>query len=743
MPRSDRTKVASGARNASRVAKSTVLAPAKTTRQTRPQQALERLGNKSDDDTGLPSRKRDKARPQPQPAIARGTAMTRTAVTRNTGKFIMTGALPAESSHSRRHARALNGSSDQSNQSDTNSDDSTGLVTKVKPSLRAQAVQRSAADLEMAHALAESRRDKIRLRNAERQRPEDVGANSDDSAGLVRSTQLQQLAREHDPAQKSNNFMMTGALPAGSGKRQPGARSKEAQSRPGNVVESAVLGSNQRNVATGHKSSSAGMITVGVPREEDEAIQETARQSSPRSSNKSPTLPGAAPHSEHMSSVLTLEIGSSPAREMAPPSVMKGTPAMESSLLALKNFRRRPRQPSILRMVQQTSDHGDIDDLDDFHPEDESTPLNVRNQRVSVSSGIISAYDGRQSSEPSSRKRKQDEVEEIQVPRSSPPPVYASANDVSSSHSSISLPEDVVPGTQEAEKVAGEPVILSETMAPPLSSVASSPTKPPAEKEPEVTHRHTTRRVRRRLNDAADGSDNDEHHTPAKLARRKKAAPTPATLSTNALHSLLPQRRQDGRSSRRRQDTAFEIPSDSSLDELQAPNTIMVDSQSEEESHYNARSRTRRRVTGLQSKPAQALGAPAKPTKGDSNKSGSAKKGKRKGGGTVASGKNKMSSPLAPRKDDTARHRRTYGRQSNSDKENENRNEESVFQSQSEPSDEEDTGVEEPVKAKGKNAAQVMSAELAAFAAKFKEVDNWEMEYESVDMYGQSSSPWR
>lgn len=35
------------------------------------------------------------------------------------------------------------------------------------------------------------------------------------------------------------------------------------------------------------------------------------------------------------------------------------------------------------------------------------------------------------------------------------------------------------------------------------------------------------------------------------------------------------------------------------------------------------------------------------------------------------------------------------------------------------------------------------SAELAAAAKKFAEVDQWEMEFESVDIGGESSSPWR
>ncbi len=93
-----------------------------------------------------------------------------------------------------------------------------------------------------------------------------------------------------------------------------------------------------------------------------------------------------------------------------PSSVLKshGTPAVESSILALKNFKRRPRQPSMLQMVQQqqrlasarpsavhvpateelsvydVEDEGEGDDEDDFVPEAEGTPAHVRKKAPAV-----------------------------------------------------------------------------------------------------------------------------------------------------------------------------------------------------------------------------------------------------------------------------------------------------------------------------------------------------------------------
>ncbi|GKZ51680.1 hypothetical protein AbraIFM66951_006739 [Aspergillus brasiliensis] len=76
-------------------------------------------------------------------------------------------------------------------------------------------------------------------------------------------------------------------------------------------------------------------------------------------------------------------------------SKVPGTPAFESSILS--NFRRRPRQPSILQMMQAEDGSSDFDDDDDdedniflgsLSPEDESTPLNL--SRVQDSPGAFS-----------------------------------------------------------------------------------------------------------------------------------------------------------------------------------------------------------------------------------------------------------------------------------------------------------------------------------------------------------------
>ncbi|KAL8834826.1 MAG: hypothetical protein Q9170_003568, partial [Blastenia crenularia] len=93
------------------------------------------------------------------------------------------------------------------------------------------------------------------------------------------------------------------------------------------------------------------------------------------------------------------------------------TPSRETSILAIENFNRRPRQPSLLQIAQAQipAEESSLNDtLDDFDPDDESTPLHLSydglpHEQLSTSS----------SHQNSSRKRKLS-APEIQVPASQP-----------------------------------------------------------------------------------------------------------------------------------------------------------------------------------------------------------------------------------------------------------------------------------------------------------------------------------
>lgn len=400
-----------------------------------------------------------------------------------------------------------------------------------------------------------------------------------------------------------------------------------------------------------------------------------------------------------------------------PHSALKaqGTPAVETSVLALTNFKRRPRQGSIIRMVQQTSELGDpeapsdvdveddpilrglentLDNFEDFNPENESTPLHLRNRETDAR-----ADEPRTSS---SRKRKHAQSdEEIQVPQSSPPiPSSPPARHQSLSHSSpsASLPE-VVESTQNSPEVD----IYSETMAPPQSSSApASPVQSPirTDKRPKLSGQHD------------DENDDVGSPSPDQAKKRKSRKKAPA-ISTAALQSLLPKPRRKARGARHSDD--YDIPS--SDDDNDTALTLQ-DSDDDELAQLKTRRRATktpmRKVSGNRKKAVKTV-SPASTRK----KRASAKaKGKEAGGLKV---------------------KKTYSRAA---VEKENDGSAGISSDHDSEDAEIVNGGQKPtgslVLSKVAKAKELQEAKK-----KFAEVDKFEMEFESVDLGGGSSSPWR
>ncbi|CAN9180107.1 unnamed protein product [Alternaria alternata] len=253
----------------------------------------------------------------------------------------------------------------------------------------------------------------------------------------------------------------------------------------------------------------------------------------------------------------------SPAHGTRPPSAIKvgATPAHERSILALSNFRRRPRQPSLLRQVQQTTDVEDNDqddldntdnfDFDDFLPHAESTPLNVRKQAPEQE---IRNDSGTQISSSGSRGTKRKFSSVVQVPRSSPPASPQSGEDVESERSpSPSLPEVVASREEMIEQTQEDEEPLSETLAPPIRDRAEEDD-----------------RLRRPLWMKTQKARRRRHLRELSRGPKKKAE---QTISVAQLKALLPRRRN-----RLRDRDEFDIessddvePVDSDQDELQMP----------------------------------------------------------------------------------------------------------------------------------------------------------------------------
>ncbi|KAL5119162.1 hypothetical protein ACEQ8H_002869 [Pleosporales sp. CAS-2024a] len=372
----------------------------------------------------------------------------------------------------------------------------------------------------------------------------------------TRSTRRGHLGKTPEPMSASD-MQMTGALPA-------------ADAVP-------IKPSKHRTPAT--KSSTRVTSTRNSTRQTPPSASKTASARSPVAEAQEVPLQG---DSSGLGDLTFSSFGSeSPAHGTRPPSAMKvgATPAHEASILALTNFKRRPRQPSLLRMVQQNTDVEDNDqsglddtdnlDFDDFLPHAESTPLNLRK---TVPEDDTRNDSGTQISSSGSRgvKRKLSPV--VQVPRSSPPYDPPSGADVESARSpSPSLP-DIQPSHEHViTQTQDEPEPMSETYAPPMSSSPVPEPSRPAQYPVQTRTRGRGRPSRKVTTHEESDGEETETRKKAKKAAKSKAEPT---LSTAQLKGLLPRRRNRnlGDGDEFDMESSEATPVDSDQDELQMPN---------------------------------------------------------------------------------------------------------------------------------------------------------------------------
>lgn len=226
-------------------------------------------------------------------------------------------------------------------------------------------------------------------------------------------------------------------------------------------------------------------------------------------------------------------------------SKIAGTPGFENSILS--NFRRRPRKPSILQMMQAEGGFSDLDNddnddfLDDLSPEDESTPLNfARRKSLITRPGSSSRSEILVSpSTNDSRKRKRAHGGS-QASQLSPDIVKSIQHDWEASDNQDSEGTAASSSSQLPENAEES----SQAMVAPLSS---SPISSPS---------HTVPVLGTSQLKAAEVL-----HTERPMAANKVAVP----LTTESLQgTLLPKRRQ--RSRRHRTTTDFEVPSDEDYD---------------------------------------------------------------------------------------------------------------------------------------------------------------------------------
>lgn len=367
---------------------------------------------------------------------------------------------------------------------------------------------------------------------------------SDDSDGLV----MRKSATFATGGLERQEYMMSGALDPkefGDGRpRPPTGRLRAALSKIAREADHA------RAIEALKKRRDAALAAQGGGQ-----VLVLSSQSTMPTEDARPPIRGK--DTPPMTSALKMPSGLGPQEQ--------ATPAMESSVLAIAKFKRRPRQPSILQLVQQQDtraqerDDDDDDDLADFLPDDESTPFLVSRTKPQIEDTPIfsSSSSHLLPTINLSRKRKLT-LPVIQVPRSQsvvdrPTTPTVQGLGISDTHSTPG-DEPEIP-TPHVLPAPSPHFLHSDTLAPPQSS---SPSRASPHRKRSIRNRPATKPLPRsragRRNavgqavaipaSAPEGphSEPSEIALPAQLSRKRNVL-APKTLSTATLQNMLPRRR--------------------------------------------------------------------------------------------------------------------------------------------------------------------------------------------------------
>lgn len=361
-----------------------------------------------------------------------------------------------------------------------------------------------------------------------------VQTNSDDSEGLVTTRKMKR--GERVSAQEAT---MSGALaegdPAPARPRPLGGRKRQLRSK---IVRDADGDRAIEALKARMDAASA------AERGEHRPIESTV-------ADKSPVRGRATVRAEEKN----------PLTDVVSKRIIEATPRRAPSVLEASNFKRRPRQPSLLRIIQAQANHQseDEDDSDNFEPDDASTPFlkSVSQSRpfTSPSSPAV------QSAQTSSSKKRKRISPEVHVPMSSPVETVAVASPSRSltsepepeeeeihtipSSNPNPDPEPALPFLRHQPINCSPPILDSDTLAPPLSSSpAPSPLPKVAKFKP------------------ISGNPPSSPSPPPSLQPTRSRELKP--LSTASLQNLLPRRRL--RFNPPRHGDAFDLPDSSELE---------------------------------------------------------------------------------------------------------------------------------------------------------------------------------
>ena len=267
-----------------------------------------------------------------------------------------------------------------------------------------------------------------------------------------------------------------------------------------------------------------------------------------------------------------------PERRHSTERSVQATPRVAASILRASNFKRRPRQPSLLRLVQaeatQQSEDEDDEDLDDFHPDDESTPFLKSRSHPSLHRSPTPPPPSVPLDQTSSSRKRKLSSPEIQVPmsqhtegavafspaRSSPTPelepeenIYDLPSCQPNTNFRPSLPLPPLP--HQSTKTAAQPLSPhSDTLAPPQGSSSPAPPRPQRVKPNSTRKKHSSASI-------------DPPRSPSVLPTPHHLTASTTTgalkpLTTASLQNLLPRRRLRPNPNQGQSDV-FDVPSSS------------------------------------------------------------------------------------------------------------------------------------------------------------------------------------
>lgn len=425
---------------------------------------------------------------------------------------------------------------------------------------------------------------------------------------------------------------------------------------------------------------------------------------------------------------------SAPPTQSKPLASAQTTPGMENSILG--RFKRRPRQPSILQLVDQdhSSDLDGGDSYADFLPADESTPL-----KPNVSRGTVHEH-APSTSLPDSQKRKMTPLHGRPSGTPATSPLATSPSPPKQAHNKIDDSEAELPDLPTSSRGAAtktnatEPDLLSETMAPPHSS--SSPLQSPKH----VDSRQPLSRQKTDNPGQAPLPKSNPHVQGKKVSQHKP--PGPPQLSTDQLRqSLLPRRRHHVQRPHYGVANDFDIPEDSENEDSSRGGHQQLASDEDELSFQPTNKGAKKRAQSA--KPKASAKGKVKAGQGDDRRANKKHNAKKKGDKpalqkisttTTTPLKRNRGGSTAKSSQKPEKGGATYSSHRHAidiDKENL-------------PSDTFNESLS-PVTSIEKVPDLVeASNELKQVAKKFAEIDDWDMEFEEVTIDGLgSSSPSR